>query len=169
MFSTAITRLFSDIGLEEIQKMVGLQLSIAAIVIAALTSSYSTPGSEVTSMADIDLQPFETEITMQSSPLALSLAKHLQSIGAKMYGAFWCSHCLEQKQMFGREAAEIVDYIECFPTGVGRGRKIAEACKDVGIEGFPTWVIKGKVLSGEQTFSELIEASGFVLEDFQPM
>ncbi|XP_077220466.1 thiol-disulfide oxidoreductase LTO1-like isoform X3 [Tasmannia lanceolata] len=120
-------------------------------------------------MADIDLQPFETEITMQSSPLALSLAKHLQSIGAKMYGAFWCSHCLEQKQMFGREAAEIVDYIECFPTGVGRGRKIAEACKDVGIEGFPTWVIKGKVLSGEQTFSELIEASGFVLEDFQPM
>lgn len=50
-------------------------------------------------LADIDLEPFETEITTKSSPLAIALAKHLQLIGAKMYGAFWCSHCLEQKQV----------------------------------------------------------------------
>jgi hypothetical protein len=40
---------------------------------------------------------FATEITTPSSPFALSLAKYLNSIGAKMYGAFWCSHCQEQK------------------------------------------------------------------------
>jgi len=51
------------------------------------------------SLAEIDLPYFTTEITTTSSPFAVSLAKHLNSIGAKMYGAFWCSHCLEQKQV----------------------------------------------------------------------
>lgn len=51
------------------------------------------------SLAEPDLQFFTTEITTQSSSFALSLAKHLHSVGAKMYGAFWCSHCVEQKQV----------------------------------------------------------------------
>lgn len=53
----------------------------------------------INSLAEIDLPYFTTEITTTSSPFAVSLAKHLNSIGAKMYGAFWCSHCLEQKQV----------------------------------------------------------------------
>lgn len=53
----------------------------------------------INSLAEIDLPYFTTEITTASSPFAVSLAKHLNSIGAKMYGAFWCSHCLEQKQV----------------------------------------------------------------------
>lgn len=157
-----------DFKLEEIQKEIVLLLSTAIIAIAVLNSSFTTSQSEVTRLADIDLEPFETEITTKSNSLALALAKHLQSIGAKMYGAFWCSHCVEQKQMFGREASKILNYIECFPDGAGKGRMMAKICADVGIEGFPTWVIKDKVLNGEQTFSELAEASGFVLEDFNP-
>lgn len=51
------------------------------------------------SLADINLEYFTTEITTPSSPFAISLARHLQSTGAKMYGAFWCSHCQEQKQV----------------------------------------------------------------------
>ncbi|KAJ4963923.1 hypothetical protein NE237_023862 [Protea cynaroides] len=159
-----------EFGLQEIQKMVGLQLVIASAVIAALSISYSTQATQTisTSSAEINLQPFTTEITTESSPLAISLAKHLHSIGAKMYGAFWCSHCFEQKEMFGREAAKLLDYVECFPDGYKRGTKIMKACADAGIEGFPTWVINGQVLSGEREFSELAEASGFVLEDFNP-
>lgn len=53
----------------------------------------------VTSRGDIDLPPLEPEVSTSSSPKELSLAKHLRSIGAKMYGAFWCSHCFEQKQV----------------------------------------------------------------------
>lgn len=53
----------------------------------------------INSVAEIVLPYFTTEITTSSSPFALSLAKHLRSVGAKMYGAFWCSHCLEQKQV----------------------------------------------------------------------
>lgn len=47
--------------------------------------------------------------------------------------------------MFGREAAKLLDYVECFPDGVREGTKIAEACTEVKIEGFPTWVINGQV------------------------
>lgn len=48
-------------------------------------------------------------------------------------------------QMFGHEAAKLLDYVECFPDGVREGTKIAEACTEVKIEGFPTWVINGQV------------------------
>lgn len=48
-------------------------------------------------------------------------------------------------QMFGREAAKILPYVECFPEGVFKGTKMDKACSDVGIEGFPTWVINGEV------------------------
>lgn len=53
----------------------------------------------VNSPSEIDLPYFTTEITTPSSPFAIALAKHLNAIGAKMYGAFWCSHCVEQKQV----------------------------------------------------------------------
>ncbi|GJN09194.1 hypothetical protein PR202_ga27176 [Eleusine coracana subsp. coracana] len=134
-----------DIGFERIQKFAGLQLAAAAIIALALTNSYSSATTQLKGADDFVLEPYETEITTESSPFAISLAKHLHSIGAKMYGAFWCSHCNEQKQMFGREATEILDYVECFPNGAGKGKKMASECAAAGLEGFPTWFINGKV------------------------
>nr|XP_048326016.1 thiol-disulfide oxidoreductase LTO1-like [Ziziphus jujuba var. spinosa] len=104
-----------DFGLQQIQKVVGLQLFIASLVVLALNSSYSSSQLVPSSLAKIELPYFTTEITSRSSPFALSLANHLQSIGAKMYGAFWCSHYLEQRQMFGSEAAKLLNYVEYFP------------------------------------------------------
>nr|XP_048326785.1 thiol-disulfide oxidoreductase LTO1-like [Ziziphus jujuba var. spinosa] len=150
-----------DFGLQQIQKVVGLQLFIASLVVLALNSSYSSSQPVPSSLAKIELPYFTTEITSPSSPFALSFAKHLQSIGAKMYGAFWCSHYLEQKQMFGSEAVKLLNYVECFPDGYKKGTKILKACTDAGIEGFPTWVINGQVLSGERELSDLAQASGF--------
>ncbi|XP_060673069.1 thiol-disulfide oxidoreductase LTO1-like, partial [Ziziphus jujuba] len=153
-----------DFGLQHIQKVVGLQLFIASLVVLALNSSYSSSQPMPSSLVEIELPYFTTAITSPSSPFALSLAKHLQSIGAKMYGAFWYSHYLEQKQMFGSEAAKQLNYVECFLDGYKKGTKILKACTDAGIEGFPTWVINGqvrKLLSGEQELSDLVQASGF--------
>ncbi|KAL6959890.1 ribosome biosynthesis protein lto1 [Sarracenia purpurea var. burkii] len=164
-FSLSFTTI-KGFGLQGIQKVVGLQLCLGGLVVAVLSSSYNTSQYTPLSSAEIDLQPFTTEITTESSPLTLALASHLHSIGAKMYGAFWCSHCLEQKQMFGHEAAKLLDYVECFPDGYKKGIKIAQACADARIEGFPTWVINGQVLNGEQELSELARASGFKLDDF---
>lgn len=47
--------------------------------------------------------------------------------------------------MFGREAAKLLNFVECFPNGFKKGTLMDKACADVGIEGFPTWVINGKV------------------------
>ncbi|XP_048332881.2 thiol-disulfide oxidoreductase LTO1, partial [Ziziphus jujuba] len=150
-----------DFRLQQIQKVVGLQLFIVSLVVLALNSSCSSSQPMPSNLAEIKLPYFTTEITSPSSPFALSLAKHLQSIGVKMYGAFWCSHYLEQKQMFGSEVAKLLNYFECFPDGYKKGTKILKACADGGIEGFPTWVINGQVLSGEQELSDLAQASGF--------
>ena len=49
----------------------------------------------------IDLPPVMPAVTTESPAPVLSLAKHLQAVGAQMYGAFWCSHCYEQKQVGG--------------------------------------------------------------------
>jgi len=48
-------------------------------------------------------------------------------------------------QMFGREATKILDYVECFPNGAGKGKKMTSECQAAGLEGFPTWFINGKV------------------------
>ncbi|KAG0552942.1 hypothetical protein BDA96_01G551900 [Sorghum bicolor] len=153
-----------DFGFERIQKFAGIQLAVAVIIALALTNSYSSATTQLKGTDDFVLEPYETEITTESSPFAIALARHLHSIGAKMYGAFWCSHCNEQKQMFGREATKILDYVECFPNGAGKGKKMTAECAAAGLEGFPTWFINGKVLSGDQELEVLAEASSFVAE-----
>lgn len=47
--------------------------------------------------------------------------------------------------MFGREAAKLLNYKECFPNGFKKGTKMESECSEAGLEGFPTWVINGKV------------------------
>jgi uncharacterized membrane protein len=150
-----------DFRYRELQQVAALQISTAALVIAALSTAYNTSGSALAGLDNIDLPPVEPVVTSQSGPVAISLAKHLHSVGAKLYGAFWCSHCFEQKQMFGAEATNILDYVECYPNGYRKGVKIAKACEEANIQGFPTWIVKGQVLSGEQVFAELARVSGF--------
>lgn len=48
------------------------------------------------------------------------MAKRLREAGAKMYGAFWCSHCFSQKEYFGAEAMADFPYVECYPEGFFR-------------------------------------------------
>ncbi|KAK9010971.1 hypothetical protein V6N11_043833, partial [Hibiscus sabdariffa] len=151
-----------DVGLQEVQKVVGLQVCIASLVVATLSTSYSNLRSAPLSAANNDLPYFTTEIRTKSSPFAISLARHLHSIGAKMYGAFWCSHCQEQKQMFGREAAKLLDYVECFPDGYKTGTNMIKACADANLEGFRTRVINGQVLSGDMELEKLAEATVFL-------
>ncbi|KAL0332770.1 UNVERIFIED_CONTAM: Thiol-disulfide oxidoreductase LTO1 [Sesamum calycinum] len=133
-----------NFGLEKIKKMLGPHICIASLVVIALSSSYNAFPPVSPSLAVTEIPYVETEITKESSPLALSLAKHLRSIGAKLYGAFWCSHCVDQKQMFGREAAKLLDYVECYPDGVREWTQMAKACYDIELKGFPTWEINGQ-------------------------
>lgn len=63
------------------------------------------------------------------------LASCLGEKGATFYGAFWCPHCAEQKQLFGK-SAKLLPYVEC-STPDGRGQ--TAICISKKIEGYPTW------------------------------
>ena len=57
------------------------------------------------------------DITTESNKRSEALAKRLREAGAKMYGAFWCTHCYDQKQTFGMGAMKDFPYVECYPEG----------------------------------------------------
>jgi hypothetical protein len=61
-------------------------------------------------------------VTAPSTNDAKSLARRLKDSGAAMYGAFWCSHCFDQKQAFGADAMADFPYVECYPDGWKRVR-----------------------------------------------
>lgn len=98
------------------------------------------------------------EINTTSEAAEIELAEHLTTIGAKKYGAFWCPHCYEQKQLFGQEAFDKVNYIECDPQGQNPQR---DTCIAAGIQSFPTWEIDGKFYPGTKTLKELAELSNY--------
>ncbi|MBD2097553.1 hypothetical protein H6F90_20870 [Trichocoleus sp. FACHB-591] len=86
-----------------------------------------------------------------------SLAQHLQQTGAKMYGAYWCPHCADQKALFG-PAVATVPYVECDPKGE---KPQPDLCQAKQIEGYPTWEIGDHLYSGTRSLLELAALSGY--------
>lgn len=97
-------------------------------------------------------------ITTKSGESEIGLAKHLTQIGAKMYGAFWCPHCHDQKQLFGKQAFALVDYVECDPEGKNPRPQM---CVDAQIKGYPSWEINGQIYSGTQSLDKLASVSNY--------
>jgi hypothetical protein len=64
-----------------------------------------------------------------------AFAKCLATKQAKMYGLYWCPHCLEQKEKFGA-AFRYVPYVECAIKG---SHEMAPECKVAGVKLFPSW------------------------------
>ena len=64
-------------------------------------------------------------------------AQCLSDAGAKFYGAYWCSHCQEQKKLF--QNSKKLPYIEC---STPNGQAQTQVCIDAGIKGYPTWEFK---------------------------
>jgi hypothetical protein len=75
----------------------------------------------------------------------------LTESGAVMYGADWCSHCQEQKHMFGSSFDE-VNYVNCDLQ--------PQNCSAADISGYPTWIIAGNRLVGTQSLDALSTATG---------
>lgn len=93
-------------------------------------------------------------VRARSSPRALALARRMGALDAKYYGAYWCSHCADQKETLGREAMATVPYVECSPNGAGSQRA---ACLEAEVPGYPTWQLRGKLYPGERGLRELEE------------
>jgi len=62
-------------------------------------------------------------------------ARCLAAKQAKMYGLYWCPHCIEQKEKFG-ESFRYVPYVEC---AIRNSKELAPACKVAGVTLFPSW------------------------------
>ncbi|MFO8041291.1 MAG: vitamin K epoxide reductase family protein [Sodalinema sp.] len=104
-------------------------------------------------------------ISTTSTPDSIALAQHLRERGIKMYGAFWCDFCQRQKELFGREAAEELDYVECDENGVNPN---PAACQAAGIQSYPSWEIDGELQRGLIPLNELADLSGYTgSRDFQ--
>ncbi len=74
--------------------------------------------------------------------------------GAKFYGAFWCPHCRNQKELFGN-SARLLPYVEC-STPDGNSQNIT--CTDKKIDSYPTWEFAdGTRETGELTLDFLAE------------
>jgi len=93
-------------------------------------------------------------ITTKSSANALALASDMKALDSRMFGAFWCSHCYDQKQAFGYEAMQYLPYIECDREGYNNKR---DMCRAKEVPGYPTWEIGGELFPGERSLEELRE------------
>jgi hypothetical protein len=92
-----------------------------------------------------------------------ALARCLKDRGVKMYGAWWCPHCQEQKEKFGA-SFEYAPYIECGIEGDVHGK--SQACKDDNISHYPTWQFPPAGERVERVFSlqELSDRTGCPVE-----
>ena len=97
-------------------------------------------------------------VRSESNAGQIALAEHLTASGAKLYTAYWCPHCHDQKELFGRQATEKLTVVECAPDGRNSQRELCEAKK---IEGYPSWEIQGQLDSGVKPLAKLAEASGY--------
>jgi len=89
-----------------------------------------------------------------------SFAQCLTDSGVKMYGAYWCPHCKDQKKAFGNSFKK-VNYVECDARGDNAN---PQACESAGIKGYPTWIFTdGTRASGNQPLSQLSQRSGCAL------
>jgi glutaredoxin len=118
--------------------------AVAGQVIAAAEAS----GRELEEVA-VNMPP---AIKKKSSERALLVAERLKNLDAKMYGAYWCSHCNNQKQVLGIEGSKMFRYVECDKEGFNSEAKL---CRSKNVPGYPTWEIKGQFYPGEKELGEL--------------
>lgn len=88
-----------------------------------------------------------------------AFARCLTERGVKMYGAWWCPHCIEQKEAFGA-SFEYVPYVECGIKGDTHGQ--TQVCKDDNVKHYPTWQFPptGERVERVFTLQELSDRTG---------
>ena len=102
--------------------------------------------------------PKELLVTSESTKESIALAKFLKNNGVVKYSAYWCPNCLDQSELFGKEAYKELNVVECARDGKNSQTQL---CIDKKIEGFPSWEINGKIIIGVKTLNELSELAGY--------
>lgn len=110
------------------------------------------------------LGKFTGNAVIPGNELSEGFAKCLSEKNVKMYGAYRCPHCVNNKGMFGNGGKILVDlgiYVEC---DAGGDNPQPDVCSEKGVEGYPTWEINNKLYSGEMQLNKIAELSSCTLK-----
>ena len=100
----------------------------------------------------------ELIVTSESTKESIKLAKYLNNKGVVKYSAYWCPNCLNQSELFGKQAYKELNVVECARDGINSQTQL---CIDKEIKGFPTWEINGKLFLGVLSINKLSELTGY--------
>ena len=134
----------------------GLIIAFTVLISGLIWSNQVDPAN-----ADLDLSLSKKTsplIKTKSSTQNIKFAKFLNSKGIIMYSAYWCPHCQDQKELFGKEATKELTIIECAKDGQNNQ---FELCQEKGIEGFPSWEINNEIYSGTRELKELAKLTNY--------
>ncbi|NEN88790.1 MAG: hypothetical protein F6K48_07600 [Okeania sp. SIO3H1] len=137
---------------EDIGQLIFTAIIVGMVTLVGTFAVYAPIHSPVAETPDI------YGVTTTSTPAKIALAEHLTEVGAKMYGAYWCGHCKDQKQLFGQEAVSKLNYIECDPKGKNPQQS---SCIAANITAYPTWKINGQSYEGTISLEDLAQYSGY--------
>ena len=100
----------------------------------------------------------ELIVTSESTRESIKLAKYLKDKGVVKYSAYWCPNCLNQGEVFGKQAYKELNVVECARDGINSQTQL---CIDKEIRGFPTWEINGKLYLGVLSLDDLSKLTGY--------
>ena len=103
-------------------------------------------------------KPRELKVTSESTKDIIKFAKYLKDSGVIKYSAYWCNNCLNQSELFGKQAYKELNVVECANDGKNSQTQL---CIDKKIKGFPSWEINGKIILGVLTLEELSTLTGY--------
>ena len=89
-------------------------------------------------------------------------AQCIADSGTTYYGAFWCSNCQNQNDMFGK-SKKLLTYVEC---STPDGQKQLPVCSEADIKAYPTWEFPDKSrLTGALPLETISEKTGCELNE----
>ena len=74
-------------------------------------------------------------VTSESTRETIELAKYLKDNGVVKYSAYWCPNCLNQSELFGKQAYKELNVVKCARDGINSQTQL---CIDKKIKRFPT-------------------------------
>jgi uncharacterized membrane protein len=117
-----------------------------------------TVGLAVALVVALQLYYTFSRLAGPEDPYLKGLAEHLKTSGALFYGASWCPHCMDQKDLFGPAAARL-PYVECSPNGPNAPAN--GACIAHGVSSYPTWVFGETRWTGVLSLEELAKRTAY--------
>ncbi|MCP9801369.1 hypothetical protein [Synechococcus sp. RedBA-s] len=137
-------------------RLLSLALMSLSLVLVGAAGSSRNPALALGDSPSDNSSGSLGEAVSPSTAEQKALVEHLRTRGAIFYGAWWCPHCFQQKNLFGTEAGRRLPYVECDKDQAGR-----ERCQSATIRAFPTWDLDGERREGLLTIEELGVWSGF--------